>query len=252
MVALAAAAPGEQVLAHALPQRGVQLVAVEPPPAGQRRPRRVGDLVERARRAALLLRAELLDLPAELRAELLVARGHERLAELGEPVRRGSVDRAADQVGEDDVGVLRRLVVRRARHALVAGGEREQRGVAREVRRGAGRSFGEAAGRPPGESRAGEPEGEDLLRVHGRARLPQALQRPAVLVYSAGQARRPPSVGFPTGGSWRTVGRKRRGMGAIPWQVGGDRLYRVPTTRVNRSFPPTDAGLAGLPCMPWL
>ena len=147
----------------------VQGGLVERAAALQRVGGRGGDLVERVRRGEALLGRELLDLAAELGAELVVVARDQGAAVEREVVRRERVDRAADDVRDDEVAGVDGHVVALAGDVVAAGREREQGGVAAEVRRRARGGRGEADGVAGGQPRAGEAEREDLVGVHGHA-----------------------------------------------------------------------------------
>jgi hypothetical protein len=146
----------------------VQVVLVERAALRERLLRRRRHLRERRSRGEALLGREALDLPPELRAELVVVARDQSAAVERLVARRERVDGAPDDVGEDEVAAVDRLVVRFARDALGPGRQGEQRGVAGEVRRGARRRFGKRARAPDGQPGAAQPEGEDLVGLHDR------------------------------------------------------------------------------------
>ena len=116
--------------------------------------------------AESLLGGEPLDLLPELHAELVVVAGDQGPPVEREVAGRERVDGPADDVGDDEVAGVDRVVVGVSGEALDPRRQRQQRRVAGEVRRGAGRRLGEtarAAGHQPG---AGQPEGENLVGVH--------------------------------------------------------------------------------------
>ena len=172
MVAPAALAPRHHVRANAPAQLLVQLVLGELATAFQRIARGRGHLLERLGRREAVLGGQALDLPAELRAELAVVAGDQRTPVEGEVPRCQGVDRAAHDVGDDEIARVDRLEVGLAGDAVRACPQREQRRVAGEVRGGAGRRLGEAARIPGRQARAGQPEGEDLFDVDGHADPP--------------------------------------------------------------------------------
>ena len=167
VVALAALAPRHQVGADALAQRVVQVVAAERASAAQRVPRRLGDLLERIAGGKALVGRQPLDLPAELLAELVLVARDQRPSIEGVVLRRERVDRAAHDVRDDEFAAVGGLVVLLPRQTLQPRRHREQRRIAREVRGGARRRRGEVLRVAHGQPRAGQPKGEDLLRLHG-------------------------------------------------------------------------------------
>ena len=178
VVALAALTPRQQVGADALAQLLVQLDLAQRA-AFQRVLRRTGDLLERVGRREPVLGCEPLDLLAELAAELVVVAREQRPAIERVVLRRERVDRAAHDVRDDELAAVDGLVVVLAGELLRARRQREQRGVAGEVRGGARRRFGEAVRVAGREARAGQPEGEDLLCLHAEEGAPVAARRSA-------------------------------------------------------------------------
>jgi hypothetical protein len=136
------------------------------PPAGKRGLRGARDLGERVGRSEALLGREPLHLLAELQAQLVVVACDQGRAVAGVIGGRDRMDGTPHTVRDDELPAVDGLVVALPRHPLHPRREREQRGVAGEVRSGAGGRRGEAAGRALGQPRAGQPEGEDLLCLH--------------------------------------------------------------------------------------
>jgi hypothetical protein len=131
----------------------VQPVAVEPPAAGQRVVRGRRHLGERRGRREALLGGEALDLAAELRGELVVVAGEQGASVEGVVGGRKRMDRPANDVGDDDVAVLDRRVVRLARDAL--GRAPSASSAASRVKSDAGQAAASASVRP---SRTASPE----------------------------------------------------------------------------------------------
>src|SRR6185436_1007342 len=92
----------------------------------------------------------------------------QRAAVEGEVAGRERVDRAADDVRDDDVARVDRVAVALAGEVVGARREGEQRGVAGEVRGRARGRLGEPAPVTGGEAGARETEGENLIGVHAR------------------------------------------------------------------------------------
>jgi hypothetical protein len=88
------------------------------------------------------------------------------------------VDGPADDVGDDDIPSVDRVVVGLSGEALGPRCERQQRRVAGEVRR-----FGETARAPDGQPGAGQPEGENLIGVHVEAVAEGSQERWQMIAY---------------------------------------------------------------------
>jgi hypothetical protein len=103
---------------------------------------------------------------SELCDELVVGIGDQRTSVEREVGRRDGVDRAANDVRDDDVAAVDRVVVGGLRDLPDPRGQREQRRVAREVGGGTRGRLGETPRLAGGQPRPGEPEGENLIGVY--------------------------------------------------------------------------------------
>ena len=99
-------------------------------------------------------------------AKLAVVAGDQGAPVEREVAGRERVDGPADDVGDDEVAGVDRVVVGLPGEALGPRRQRQQRRVAGEVRGGAGRRLGEPARVADGQPGAGQPEGENLIGVH--------------------------------------------------------------------------------------
>ena len=163
----------------------MELVLGERTTLAQRLLGRLGDLIEGVRRREPLLGGQPLDLPAELYAQLVVVTRDERAAVEREVVGRERVDGSAHDVRHHQVAPVDGLVVALPGDAVLARRQRQQSRISGEVGGRAGGRPGEIGRAGPGQPRAGEPEGEDLLGVHGgreaSGRVPPSAETPAAL-----------------------------------------------------------------------